>query len=71
MTVVCYHGDIGVTATNGGPGEVGDERGIPFCDIIRGHAPAVGIGMRHQSFFIDSNTVYLKNITKNYILWDK
>jgi hypothetical protein len=61
VAVAGHHGDIRVTAIDRGPGQVGNEGGVPFCDIFRGHAPEVGIGMGHQSFFIDSNTVYLKN----------
>ena len=63
MAVSGHHGDIRVTAIDRGPGEVGNKRSFPFCDIVRGHAPEVGIGMGHESFFIDSNTVDLKIIT--------
>ena len=62
VAVSGHHGDIRVTAIDRGPGEVGNEGGFPFCDIVRGHAPEVGIGMGHESFFIDSNTVDLKTI---------
>ena len=62
VAVAGHHGDIRVTAIDRGPGEIGNERGFPFCDIIWGHAPEVGIGMGHKSFFIDSNTMDLKTI---------
>ena len=60
MAVTCHHGNIRVAVTNRGPGLIGNERGIPLCDIIGCHAPEIGIGMGHQAFLVDSNTVYLK-----------
>ena len=47
MAVAGDHGNARVTAIDRRPGQVGNERGIPFCDILWGHAPEVGIGMGH------------------------
>ena len=51
---------IGVTVSNHRPRHIWNERGIPFCDIIRWHAPDIGIGTGYQKFFVDSDTEYLK-----------